>query len=152
TGTVQVTNSAANAPNTLFLNGNLSASNPTGTATFDGNIDFGVNNQSIRTASANAILQINGNVTNVGAVTFTGSGIVQVNGNLSVHGTLAFAGTNTVILNGDNSGTDGSNGGAAGPHVNVGDFDAAGPIVEIKDANSLGSGTRQIDFNSGTLQ
>src|SRR5262249_41118677 len=87
-----------------------------------------------------------------GAVTFTGSGLVQVKGNLSVHGTLAFAGTNIVILNGDNSGTDGSNGGAAGPHVNVGDFNAAGPIVGGKEAKSLGSGTRQIDFNSGALQ
>jgi autotransporter-associated beta strand protein len=152
TGTVQVSNSVGSVPNTLFLNGNLSASNAAGTATFDGNIDFGVNNQSIRTASANTILQINGNITNVGAVTFTGSGLVQVNGNLSVHGTLAFAGTNTVELNGDNSGTDGSNGGTSGPHVNVGDFNAAGPIVKVKDANSLGSGTRQVDFNSGTLQ
>jgi fibronectin-binding autotransporter adhesin len=152
TSTVQVSNSVGSVPNTLFLNGNLAASNAAGTATFNGNIDFGVNNQSIRTASANTILQINGNITNVGAVTFTGSGLVQVNGNLSVHGTLAFAGTNTVELNGDNSGTDGSNGGASGPHVNVGDFNAAGPVVEVKDANSLGSGMRQIDFNSGTIQ
>src|SRR5262249_40499630 len=127
-GTVQVTNTFPTVHNTLFLNGNLVASNSTGTATYNGNIDFRTVNQSIRETSATGTLQINGNVTNQGAVTFTGTGLVQMNGNLSVHGTLAFAGSNTIELNGDNSGTDGSNPGASGAHASIGDFNAAGPI------------------------
>ncbi|HZZ29648.1 MAG TPA: dockerin type I domain-containing protein [Pirellulales bacterium] len=170
TGTLRLENSntsvvnARNATGTATILGNISdldiertrtinVTSPTGALVINGNLSMGsgLSLDSIGTMTINGTVSVASDV----AAQFTdaGTGLAIINGNLSAHENMQFSGTDEVDLNGlDNSGSNGSKPSASGlVFVSIGTSDAAGPVLKILNNNSLGSGTRTIEFNSGSL-